>query len=86
MAATDEALLIASQHGISGQAAALRWVAHHGALKPELGDSILFAASSIAQLEENLDFFEAGPLPAELVLALETIYGALGEDEVAYHM
>ncbi|KAI1851807.1 hypothetical protein JX265_013164 [Neoarthrinium moseri] len=86
MAATEKALLSASKHGISGHAAALRWVAHHSALKPEHGDSIVFAASSLAQLNDNIDFFEAGPLPADVVEALEAIYGAIGEDEVLYHM
>ncbi|KAM0337519.1 hypothetical protein ACHAPU_011540 [Fusarium lateritium] len=84
--ATEKVLLTASSHGISGHAAALRWVAYHSALKSEHGDSIVFGASSLAQLNSNIDAFEAGALPADVAEALNAIYGSLGTDEISYHM
>jgi aflatoxin B1 aldehyde reductase len=83
-AATDKALEVADQHGIGGHAAALRWTAHHSALSAEYGDSIILGASSAEQLESNIDMIEQGPLPADVVAALESLYKELG-DEVAYH-
>ncbi|KAJ5632860.1 Aldo/keto reductase [Penicillium lividum] len=49
----------------------LRWMMHHSALKKELGDAVLIGASSPAQLEKNLLDFEKGPLPEEIVQALD---------------
>lgn len=83
--ATDKALAVASQHGIGGHAAALRWTVHHSALKKDQGDSVLLGASSPEQLESNIDMVEEGPLPADVVAALEAVYDAVG-DEVPYHM
>ncbi|GAB1312090.1 Aflatoxin B1 aldehyde reductase member 3 [Madurella fahalii] len=83
-AATDRAVEVAAQHGISGHAAALRWTAHHSILSAEHGDSIIVGASSVEQLKSNLDVIEQGPLPQDLVSALEAIYTEVG-DEISYH-
>jgi aflatoxin B1 aldehyde reductase len=40
-------------------------------LKREFGDAIIIGASSAAQLEENLVNFEKGPLPEDVVQALD---------------
>ncbi|KAF7539751.1 hypothetical protein G7Z17_g12346 [Cylindrodendrum hubeiense] len=51
---------------------ALRWMIHHSALKLEGGnDGILIGASSLAQLESNLNDLEKGPLPEDVVEALD---------------
>ncbi|KAL7943688.1 Aldo/keto reductase [Trichoderma barbatum] len=84
-AAADRVREIAAKHGISGHAASLRWTAHHSALSAEHGDAIIIGASSIAQLKENLDIFEQGPLPQEVVEAIDAIFGEIGDDAVAYH-
>ncbi|KAJ4248768.1 hypothetical protein NW762_012606 [Fusarium torreyae] len=83
--ATDKALSLASQHGIDGHAAALRWTAYHSALDKAYSDSILVGASSVEQLEMNIDAIEAGPLPHEVASALGAVYGEIS-DEVSYHM
>jgi aflatoxin B1 aldehyde reductase len=75
---------VAAEHGISGHAASLRWVAFHSVLDQRLGDGIVVGASSIKQLEQNLDVFEQGPLPREVANAFSLIYGQLGEDKVPY--
>ncbi|KAI0934347.1 hypothetical protein AcV5_006218 [Taiwanofungus camphoratus] len=48
---------------------ALRWCQHHSALTPE--DGIILGASSAGQLEQNCLDSEQGPLPEEVVKALD---------------
>ncbi|KAJ7464710.1 NADP-dependent oxidoreductase domain-containing protein, partial [Mycena galericulata] len=57
-------------HGITESEAALRWLAHHSALKNEFGDAVIVGASSATHLEENLEALDKGPLPADVVAAL----------------
>ncbi|KAM6506007.1 hypothetical protein FSOLCH5_014186 [Fusarium solani] len=85
MAATEKALEIASGHGISGHAAALRWTAYHSQLNKAHGDAIIIGASSPEQLESNIDMIEQGALPDDVVAALEAVYEEIG-DQVSYHM
>ena len=61
---------IAKKHSISESECALRWLAHHSELNKDLGDGIIVGASSTHHLEENLKVLEAGPLPGEVVEAL----------------
>ena len=44
---------------------------HHSAMKKELGDAVIIGASSAKQLEANLVDFEKGPLPEDVVQALD---------------
>ncbi|KAK4039723.1 NADP-dependent oxidoreductase domain-containing protein [Parachaetomium inaequale] len=83
-AATDKAVAVAAQHDIGGHAAALRWTAHHSILSAEHGDSVIVGASSVEQLKANLDMIEQGPLPQDVVAALEAIHAEVG-DEASYH-
>jgi len=48
---------------------ALRWCQHHSVLTPE--DGIILGASSAAQLEMNCEDSCKGPLPSEVVQALD---------------
>jgi aflatoxin B1 aldehyde reductase len=61
----------ASKHQLTEAGCALRWIMHHSQLKSELGDAIIIGASSNTHLEENLKDFEKGPLPEDVVLALD---------------
>jgi aflatoxin B1 aldehyde reductase len=61
----------AQKHGLSESECALRWLAHHSQLKKELGDAVIVGASSTKHLEENLKALDQGPLPEEVVRALE---------------
>jgi aflatoxin B1 aldehyde reductase len=83
--ATEKALAAAARHGISGHAAALRWTAHHGALRKELGDAIVIGASSVEQLNSNIDAIEDGPLPDDVADALGAIFAEIGE-ALPYHV
>ncbi|KAJ7690346.1 NADP-dependent oxidoreductase domain-containing protein [Mycena rosella] len=58
-------------HGIGESEAALRWLAHHSALKKEFGDAVIVGAGSVAHLEANLEALEKGPLPVDVVKALD---------------
>ena len=64
----------ASVYGISGHAAALRWTTWHSDLDAESGDAIIVGASSLAQLEENLNILEQGPLPDSLVSVINSVW------------
>ncbi|KAF0325758.1 aldo/keto reductase [Colletotrichum asianum] len=61
----------ATKHGLSVAECAFRWLSHHSALNKEKGDKIIIGASSLKQLEENLDDLEKGPLPEDVVKAME---------------
>ncbi|KAB2578318.1 Aldo/keto reductase [Lasiodiplodia theobromae] len=62
---------VAKKYGITEVQCALRWLAHHSALKKELGDAVIVGASGPHHLEDNLAALEQGPLPEEIVQALD---------------
>ncbi|KAJ7845408.1 NADP-dependent oxidoreductase domain-containing protein [Mycena olivaceomarginata] len=62
---------VITPHGITESEAALRWLAHHSVLKNELGDAVIVGASSTKHLEDNLKALDKGPLPADVVEALD---------------
>jgi aflatoxin B1 aldehyde reductase len=61
----------AKKYKLTEAECALRWMMHHSQLKPGLGDAVIIGASSIKHLEENLQDLEKGPLPSEVVEALD---------------
>jgi aflatoxin B1 aldehyde reductase len=61
----------AEKHGLTDAEAALRWVEHHSLMREKLNDAIIVGASSTKHLEENLADLEKGPLPADVVEAME---------------
>ncbi|KAI9838379.1 MAG: hypothetical protein M1819_005647 [Sarea resinae] len=63
---------VVAKHGLTMVETALRWVVHHSALKIKDGnDGILIGVSSFTHLQSNLADLEKGPLPAEVVQALD---------------
>lgn len=64
----------AQQYGIDGHAIGLRWIVWHSQLDAERGDGVVVGASSVKQLEENLDILEQGPLPRELVKVVDVAW------------
>jgi aflatoxin B1 aldehyde reductase len=83
--ATDTAVELAAKSGLTGHAAALRWTIYHSILKPEFGDAVIIGASSNAQLTENLNIIEQGPLAKEVVDAFDGVYAHLGDSQPPYH-
>lgn len=73
---------VAEKHGLRLTEIALRWVEHHSALGPE--DGIILGASSIAQLEQNCQDAEKGPLPEEVVQALDQARLIVGAEAPTY--
>jgi len=56
---------------------ALRWCQHHSVLTPE--DGIIFGGTSVAQLEANCLDSEKGPLPEDVLQALDEAYLSIGQ-------
>lgn len=84
-AAIENVTSVAAQHGLTGHAAALRWTVYHSALNFEKGDALILGASSLEQLNANLDIVHDGALPEEVVKAVEAVSGQLGDGQTPYH-
>lgn len=75
--ATFEALRliepVVQKHNLTLLETALRWCVHHSALNMQNGgrDGVIIGVSSFSQLESNLRDLEKGPLPEEVVKALD---------------
>ncbi|PWY94796.1 aflatoxin B1-aldehyde reductase GliO-like protein [Aspergillus sclerotioniger CBS 115572] len=64
---------VVEKHGLTMPETAFRWIRHHSALNmnDHGRDGILVGVSSLAQLESNLKDIQKGPLPEEVVEALD---------------
>ncbi|KAF2106602.1 NADP-dependent oxidoreductase domain-containing protein [Lophiotrema nucula] len=62
---------VIAKHGLTEAECALRWLEHHSMMSKEKGDKIIIGASSAKQLEENLVDLEKGPLPEDVVEAMD---------------
>ena len=72
---------VVEKHGLTLLETALRWVVHHSKLRvggipakageKEGHDGVIIGVSSVKQLEGNLGDLEKGPLPEEVVEALD---------------
>jgi aflatoxin B1 aldehyde reductase len=63
---------VVEKHGLTLIETALRWVVHHSKLNIKNGnDGIIIGVSSLDQLKGNLTDLEKGPLPEEVVQALD---------------
>jgi aflatoxin B1 aldehyde reductase len=64
---------------------ALRWTVHHSQLRIKGGnDGILIGISSYEQLDSNLDNLEKGPLPEDVVKALDEAWRICKADAPNY--
>lgn len=73
------------KEGLSMIETALRWTVHHSKLKVTDGnDGIIIGVSSIEQLQDNLDHLEKGPLPENVVKALDEAWQISKADTVNY--
>ncbi|KAI3542385.1 aflatoxin B1 aldehyde reductase member 2 [Colletotrichum abscissum] len=79
-------LELVENYGINGHAAALRWTAFHSNLDGKHGDAVIFGVSKTEQLHETLDALEAGPLPEDLAVAINSIYSTVEGAEPPYHL
>jgi len=81
---TARATELAQKHNMTGHELALRWVVHHSAIDASLGDAVILGASKPAQLEESLSICEKGPLPDELVKAMDDVWAAAEADAPSF--
>lgn len=73
------------KHELTMIETALRWAVHHSGLKIKDGnDGIIIGVSSVAQIENNLDSLEKGPLPEEVVKALDQAWQVSKADSAEY--
>lgn len=83
--AIDKVTALVEKQGINGHGAALRWTVYHSKLEAGRGDAVIIAASSVAQLHSNFDFIGQGPLPVDIVDAIDKMYGEVAGTEFPYH-
>lgn len=62
---------VLQNHGLTLIETAFRWLVHHSKLRTFDGDGIVIGASSLEQLDSNLKDLQKGPLPDEVVEALD---------------
>ncbi|KAJ5682522.1 Aflatoxin B1 aldehyde reductase member 2 [Penicillium macrosclerotiorum] len=64
---------VVEKHGLTLVETALRWLRHHSVLNMNNGsrDGVLVGVGNFAQLETNLQDLQKGPLPEEVVEALD---------------
>ena len=67
--AVDELQAIAQRAGRTIIDLSLNWLRHHTP-----ADCIILGASTIQQLQQNLDVFERGPLPEDVVKAVDQVW------------
>jgi len=79
---------VVKQHNLTLIETALRWCVHHSKLnmKREEGgnDGIIMGVSSRKQLEQNIVDLEKGPLPQEVVDALDKAWEGIGGTAPSY--
>lgn len=77
---------VGSKHGFTESEIALRWLMHHSKLEAKLGDTVIIGASSTKHLEDNLKDMEKGPLPEDVLEALNEAWAiAKGSAWNYYH-
>jgi aflatoxin B1 aldehyde reductase len=62
---------VAEAYKLTVPEVALRWISHHSCLSRKTGDAVIIGASSAKHTEQNLLDLEKGPLPDEVVKALD---------------
>jgi aflatoxin B1 aldehyde reductase len=63
---------VCAQFDIDAISAALRWLVHHSKLDSDRDDAIIIGASSIAHLQHNLSAVKQGPLPQQVLDAINS--------------
>ncbi|KAJ5354242.1 Aldo/keto reductase [Penicillium brevicompactum] len=75
---------VARKHGLTEIECALRWLSHHSQLDEKLGDGVVIGSSSPQQLRENMDAMKSGPLPDEVIDALNQGWEVIRGKELLY--
>jgi len=64
--------------------AAIRWLVHHSALNGNYHDGLLFGASSLKQVQDNLAAYASDPLPESLVKAYDEAWTVAAPEAPSY--
>ena len=70
--ALDTINSLADKHNSSLLSVAMRWLVHHSKLGQ--GDAVIIGGSSVQHIESNVDACREGPLPEELVQAIDAAW------------
>ena len=65
----------AKSRNLTSVEVAIRWIAHHSALKDE--DGIILGASKVEQIRETVSMIKKGPLPEEVLKTAEDLWSAV---------
>ncbi|KAJ7087316.1 Aldo/keto reductase [Mycena belliarum] len=77
--------IVAEKHNLTMAEIALRWISHHSLMRREHGDAVLIGASSLNHVEQNLIDLEKGPLPEEVLKALDAAWLSVKSDATPYY-
>ncbi|TFK72502.1 Aldo/keto reductase [Pluteus cervinus] len=77
--------VVAEKHSLTLPEIALRWISHHSLMKREHGDAVLIGASSLVHIRRNLIDLEKGPLPDEVVTALDDAWSKVQSHASKYY-
>ncbi|KAF7371179.1 Aflatoxin B1 aldehyde reductase member 3 [Mycena sanguinolenta] len=83
--ALKEVRAVAAAHGLTMAEVGFRWVSHSSFLRREHGDAVIIGGSSVKQIEENLVSLEKGPLPADVLTALDAAWAAVKGESSTYY-
>jgi len=79
---------VVKEHNLTLIETALRWCVHHSKLNTKRdeggNDGIIIGVSSLKQLEGNITDLEKGPLPKEVVDALDKAWDVIGGSSPSY--
>ncbi|KAI0064486.1 Aldo/keto reductase [Artomyces pyxidatus] len=73
---------VVEKHNLTMVEIGHRWLQHHSLLQP--GDGIIFGASTVEHLDKNIENSEKGPLPEEVVDAVNVANKIVGSDSPQY--
>lgn len=84
LAAANEVASAAQKADVDGHAVALRWIVYHSILDGAKGDAVVLGASSVEQLEKNLNSIEDGPLDEALVKLVDRVFESVRGEAADY--
>ncbi|CAF9916905.1 MAG: hypothetical protein ALECFALPRED_010906 [Alectoria fallacina] len=65
----------AKSHNLTSIEVAIRWIAHHSALRDE--DGIVLGASKVEQIRETVTMIKKGPLPENVLMTAQDLWSAI---------
>lgn len=81
----DEWNSIAEDEQVSRAELAYRWINHHSVLKPELGDAVVFGATTMQQMTHTCAYLQAATLRDQTVERVERLWEMVKEESTIDH-